>query len=120
MAVTAQFLSFIPKFAAWAQAKPQVRRAWVYGSRLRGTQRDESDLDLALEMEPLETTDEPWGNWIAESDAWRQELSDLSQLKVQLEWYGGEETPRVLRFISCCSMLVFERPNTSFQRTREG
>ena len=118
MSVSAQFLTFIPKLAAWAEAKPQIRRAWAYGSRLRGTQRNDSDLDLALEIEPHNTADETWGEWVAKSETWRTELADLSQLNVQLEWYGGEETPRILRFVSCCSMLAFERPNKSLERTR--
>jgi predicted nucleotidyltransferase len=119
MAVTSQFLSFIPKFAAWADSKPAVRRAWAYGSRLRGTQREDSDLDLALEIETSGSEDEAWNEWMAESDDWKAELEELSQLNVQLEWYAGEATPRILRFTSCCSMLVFERPNKSLERTRE-
>ena len=120
MPVTAQFLSFIPRLAVWAEGKPTVRRAWIYGSRLRGTQRHDSDLDLALEIDPLDTTNETLAEWMTESDEWRNELKELAQLDVQLEWYGGEATPKVLGFLSCCSMLVYERPNKSLERGREG
>lgn len=44
--------------AEWARTKQLILRAYVFGSRARGTQRDNSDLDLAVELEG-ETHDIP-------------------------------------------------------------
>lgn len=34
------------------EATPGLARVWIYGSRARGTARNASDIDLALEVEP--------------------------------------------------------------------
>jgi hypothetical protein len=108
LTITPEFLAFVPRFQAWVASKSLIQRAWVYGSRLRGTQSPDSDLDLALEV--LARIDEdPFTVWCSESDDWRAELRSLSPYQIQLEWYGGKETEHASRFISCCSMLVFDR-----------
>lgn len=49
----------IPALHRWAQSHPQVGRIWLYGSRVRGTHRPDSDLDVAIEVaRPLENDDE--------------------------------------------------------------
>jgi predicted nucleotidyltransferase len=109
MPVTSEFLTFVPRFSEWAASKRRIRRAWVYGSRLRGTQASDSDIDLALEIDQLETDEETLADWMFESSEWQKELQALVPFKVQLEWYGGEGTPKITQYIACCSMLVFER-----------
>jgi predicted nucleotidyltransferase len=118
MTVTAGFLTFVPAYAEWARANPRIRRAWVFGSRLRGTQTPDSDIDLALEIDPLETDDETMGWWMFEKERWTEELQAISPYRVQLEWFGGEATPKIQQYLACCSMLVYER--TAQQRDGEG
>lgn len=36
----------------WAKADPVITRAWIYGSRWKGTNRPDSDLDVAVEIDP--------------------------------------------------------------------
>lgn len=114
MTVEDRFLTFIPQLRQWAIAHERIKRLWVYGSRLRGTQRGDSDLDVAIEIEPPLQDDE---NDVFDKVTRQRWQSDIQQLfggvVVQLQWYGGESTPRLLHFIACCSMLVYERGTTS-------
>jgi predicted nucleotidyltransferase len=41
----------------WAASKPFVKRLWVFGSRAIGTQRPDSDLDVAIEIDPVRPAD---------------------------------------------------------------
>ena len=41
----------------WAASKPFVQRMWVIGSRARGDHRPDSDLDVAIEIEPIRPGD---------------------------------------------------------------
>ena len=35
--------------ARWASTQPLIRKAYLFGSRVRGTHRSDSDLDVAVE-----------------------------------------------------------------------
>ncbi len=72
------------KLAEWATAKPQIDEVWIFGSRARGDHRPDSDLDVALIMTPglLGTR---YGNWAFLSDDWKEELSGLLPVTVDLD-----------------------------------
>jgi predicted nucleotidyltransferase len=72
--------------AAWAGTHDKVRRVWVVGSRARGTARPESDLDIAVELEPTPDGDETLPEWVANAEAWRDELQQRVEPKVDLQW----------------------------------
>jgi predicted nucleotidyltransferase len=42
----------VESFVKWARRHPQINRVWAIGSRAKGTAREDSDLDLALEFVP--------------------------------------------------------------------
>jgi len=69
------------KLRAWAKSKPTVRALYVFGSRARGNNRPDSDLDLAFDLE------ERYGNQLSElvsnADAWRGELAGLTGLRIK-------------------------------------
>jgi uncharacterized protein len=92
----------------WARGKPDIQRVWIYGSRLRGTQRPDSDLDLSIEIGPFETDSDMQLRWMDEVKGWRAQLQSISPYKVHVEMYGTEFTRQ---YIACCSMLVYERPS---------
>ena len=100
-----QLLPMVPVVAKWAAATRNVRRVWLYGSRVRGTPRPDSDLDVCVEIDPLMTEQEK-----AESQrqqkAWRSELSMLCGLNVHLEPYATEQQKG---FIAKEGRLVYER-----------
>jgi predicted nucleotidyltransferase len=106
MPVEPQLFAIIPLFQSWASKHSDIKRIWVFGSRLKGTQRADSDLDVAIEIDPIETDEETQLVWMDKNKVWLSELQALSPFRVQLEMYG---TPELDQYLACCSMLIYER-----------
>jgi predicted nucleotidyltransferase len=73
----------------WARAKPQIAEVWLYGSRIRGSFRDDSDLDVAIVMSG-KSKEARYGNWVALADSWEKELKALLPVAVDLD-IGDED-----------------------------
>ena len=100
--------------STWAQEKPLVKRAYIFGSRVRGDHRPDSDIDIAVELDPdmFRGVDGSGGRatWMFETDGWKEELEKLLALKVQLERYHPDQTPTVGKGLARSSQLVYEKP----------
>ncbi|MEB0308338.1 nucleotidyltransferase domain-containing protein [Pseudomonas sp. 10B1] len=93
----------------WAASHAQISKVWLFGSRVRGTHRPDSDLDVAVEIDSPYSEDELLGAWIRSSEELQSSLSTLLPMVVQLEWYGGpEETSIIHDGIMESSILVYE------------
>ena len=106
MAIDEKLFKTISLISTWSRNKVRIKRVWIYGSRLRGTQNHDSDLDIAIEIDLISTDEEAQMLWMDEKASWVSELQALSPYKIHLEMYG---TPKVSEFIACCSMLIYER-----------
>lgn len=95
--------------AKWARSKPIVMRVYLFGSRVRGDHRPDSDLDIAVELVP--DLDESGGlaTWMHEKKEWIEELKALIPLKLQLERYHPVQTPTVVKGIERSSQLIYEK-----------
>ena len=69
----------------WAKACPEIAEVWLYGSRAKGDNRDDSDIDLAVVTVGADA-DERYNRWFGAD--WRNNLK-LSR-EVHLEWYDHE------------------------------
>lgn len=95
--------------ADWANDQPLVRKAYLYGSRVRGTHRLDSDLDVAVEIVPLPGDSCSLATWIGESHRLEASVARIVPVVVHLEWYGGEvETPRIHKALEQSSIVVYE------------
>lgn len=95
---------------SWAAAHPIITKVWIYGSRARGTHRDDSDLDVAVQVRGDYTIDEQFSVWMSASSELQVSLQSLLPILVQLEWYGNEsETEIIHSGIAEGSLLVYER-----------
>ena len=61
----------------WASDKPCIVGIWVFGSRFRGDNRPESDLDVAFELNGNAQFDDA-GIFIQNQYPWSDELSTLT------------------------------------------
>ena len=94
----------------WAAKKAFVRRMWLFGSRLTGNQRDDSDLDIALEIDAIGNDEIALTSWVTTSTAWREELQLLLPHKLDLQLYDStDQRSNVVRYVNCCSALIYER-----------
>jgi predicted nucleotidyltransferase len=96
--------------AQWAASQPIVTCAHIYGSRVRGSHREDSDLDVAIEIAPLPGDSSALATWISEASHLAGSLARLLPVPIDLEWYGGEfETPTVHRGLAAGSLVAYER-----------
>jgi predicted nucleotidyltransferase len=95
---------------AWAEATPRIRRVWVFGSRAKGNPRTDSDLDIAVEVEPVADSEETLAVWMANSEKWQSELQEHISFTVDLEWFDPDgSTPKVRGALRETGILVYER-----------
>jgi len=103
----------VEEFQAWATNNPLVLRIWLFGSRTREDYRPDSDLDVAVELDPSMFTgaDESGGiaTWAFETKGWKEELQSLSPYNIQLEQYLPEQTPRIKKALDRSSRLIYEK-----------
>jgi predicted nucleotidyltransferase len=70
-----------------------VEQLWLFGSRVRGDHRDDSDVDLAI---LTVGDDDParLGNFINWRPVWQRQLQDRLALPVQIEFLIDTDTGR--------------------------
>jgi len=61
----------------WSRNEPSIRRVFIYGSRAQGNPRQDSDLDVGVEIEPTGQDESALAIFIQESDRWKEELQPL-------------------------------------------
>lgn len=88
----------------WANSLPHKCKIYLFGSYLKGTSSEDSDLDIAVEF--LEPYDEFL--WYDFSDEWQSCLTENIGIKVQLELYEGERTPHLKKYLEEASMVIYD------------
>jgi predicted nucleotidyltransferase len=95
--------------AQWAEDQALVLRAWLFGSRVRGTSRADSDLDVAIEIRTLPGDSCPFTTFTCEGDKLKHSLQARLSLDLDLHWYGGPvETPTIHAGLQESAILVYE------------
>jgi predicted nucleotidyltransferase len=95
--------------AEWAATQPLIVRAWLFGSRVRGTARPDSDIDVAVEIRKLPGDTGARTTFTCEGKGLRISIQPLLAISVDLQWYGGPvETPTVHAGLEESSTLVYE------------
>lgn len=101
--------SDIAAIRAWAASHSVVRRVWVFGSRVRGTERPESDLDIAVEHDAMPGDSDAFTTAISEAENWRMELAPRLSVKLDLQSYIPGLTSTIQAGLDESSLLVYER-----------
>ena len=89
----------------WAEGKPQIFRIHFFGSRIKGTNRPESDLDIALAIKPHINGSLLWFEF---HEIWLNELNAIIPFDVQLELDEGDKSPTIQSGLNEASHLVYE------------
>lgn len=107
------------KLAAWGSSKPFVKKIVLFGSRVSGISHKngqapsaDSDLDIAIEIEPIDNDDNSLTSWICESKNWELEITKLLELptgiKIDLQRID-HDTPHTNAYISQNSDETYTR-----------
>lgn len=90
--------------AQWADSTPNVKLAYLFGSRVKGTNSSLSDLDVAI---ALDGDDEGFANWVCDASEMRAELGSLLPVALDLQMMHSSDhivMPAVLDH----GLLVYE------------
>jgi predicted nucleotidyltransferase len=78
------------KLASWAAAHPRIRRVWFFDGSAKRNARSDTDLDIAIEMEPVADSEETIAHWIAHAEEWQTQLEECVGTSVDLEWFDPD------------------------------
>jgi predicted nucleotidyltransferase len=78
------------QLAAWAASQPRIRRVWLFESDAKRKARSDSDLDIAIEMEPVPDSEETIAFWIAHAEEWQTQLEKRVGSSVDIEWFDPD------------------------------
>jgi len=79
----------------WANGKPAVLNVWIYGSRTCGRARDNSDLDIGIELDKSARPEV----WDGLPESWRRETEALAcEIRPLIQQILGVIPPHV-RFV---------------------
>jgi predicted nucleotidyltransferase len=94
----------------WSSTKGNIRRAWVFGGRIKGTSNQESDIDIALDFDTDPYDSNPDATWLRYRDDWRRELAHLLPIPVDLRHWHPDGINKVINgAVSEHGRLVFDR-----------
>jgi predicted nucleotidyltransferase len=106
------FFDAVRALRSWAEGQRHVRRLWVFGSRLKGTQREDSDLDVAVEIDARGSDESAAVSWVGYRHECEQDLTGLTGFRVQLHPFDlADPASNVVAYVSCCAALVYAREN---------
>lgn len=99
----------------WATRIPLVGKVWLFGSRARGTHSEDSDVDIACELDgsSITGTDASGGfaTWMFESKEWKRQIEQELGIPVDLQIYMGSDTPTIQYALAESSVLLYEKLN---------
>ncbi|MBN8727697.1 MAG: nucleotidyltransferase domain-containing protein [Xanthomonadales bacterium] len=105
----------------WAEAQPRVSAAYLYGSRVKGTHRGDSDLDVAVELLTRHGKPGSLLDWLQLADELKQSLGALLPVPLDLWQYRNQvQTPCVHEGLSSGSVLVYSNGPTKFSLPSNG
>jgi predicted nucleotidyltransferase len=76
--------SIINTLRDWAASKSFIIRLWVFGSRVKKNHRDDSDLDIAVQIGRIEKFYGPAEAWFCRRAEWDAELQARLPMKPHL------------------------------------
>lgn len=102
----------------WAQTESIVTKVYIFGSRLKGTHRPDSDLDIAIELQKLPGDETVTATWICEAGRLKNSIKSYLPYAIDLQGYNGEETPHLHTYLEEASLLVYEANPTETNVSR--
>lgn len=100
--------SMMKTIAFWAKSIPQIRKVWIFGSRAKGTDHAESDIDVAVELD-LTIVNDADTFWMFEMEAMRLLLQTRLPCQVDLQLYRPGSKDFVVAYVEEKSVVLYEK-----------
>jgi predicted nucleotidyltransferase len=107
-AIPPELQSALPAIQSWANRHPNIARLWIFGSRVGGTHKPESDIDLAIEIDASGSDTTALLMYLERHETWQAELQNAFHYPVDLEIYDPAHVV-VVRAVDHGGLLVYER-----------
>jgi predicted nucleotidyltransferase len=78
------------KIIAWATRHPEIKAAYLYGSRARGNNQPSSDIDIGIVLNRNKGDNNTLATWVAEASRLKDDLIDKLSTPLDLQWYDIE------------------------------
>lgn len=92
---------------------PSIKAAYIFGSRSKGTHRQDSDIDIDIAIEITNPKGEPakLSDWMQFGDEALKKAIELElKIPLDMQWYGGKrETPTVHRGLVESAVCVYAK-----------
>jgi predicted nucleotidyltransferase len=101
----------ISDLSDWGLSHPEVAAIYIFGSRAKGNNRKDSDIDIAVELdESYSYIKEDFSTyWSSISSQFKAELSAILPYKVDFQGYHIEFFPVVFSYVASNSIVVYEK-----------
>ncbi|MGV1913844.1 nucleotidyltransferase domain-containing protein [Agrobacterium vitis] len=96
----------IGALVAWAGDNPLIEAVYLFGSRVKGTAREDSDLDVALD---LGWSEDAGLTLFIKKEEWEIELRKSLGLLVNLDLYHMTVAPVVYGYVQEHGRMVYRR-----------
>lgn len=97
----------------WATGKRLISHVYIFGSRVKGTFKPDSDIDIAIKIQ-FEDADTAFAHWVASSNIWQTELSAIIAFPVDLQWFHSAATPTIVCGLRSSAVIAFARNDQTF------
>lgn len=87
--IPAELVDVAQEIQLWASQKAEIRWVRLFGSRVKGTHRADSDLDVAIEFKAPDVSGRTLA-WMDFGKEWQRELSELLGPPIHLVSYDPE------------------------------
>ncbi|MBN9334917.1 MAG: nucleotidyltransferase domain-containing protein [Devosia sp.] len=92
----------------WAEAEDLIDEVVLYGSRAKGTHREDSDVDLAVHQ--VGTNEHAVHTFMHfKGEDWQNDLIARTGLKISLAPRAGHLTPKIEEYLGHASFVIFSR-----------
>ena len=101
----------ISKISKWAVSHPEVATVFIFGSRAKGNNRKDSDIDIAVALDENYSciNEDIITYWSRLSSQFKVELSAILPYELDLQQYHAEHCPLVFSYVASSSIVVYEK-----------